>query len=185
MKTETNVQYILRLAGTLFLITAIMAGILAGVNAVTAPIIANITQEKTIQAISAVLPDAATAQEIAFTDDTGLVTAVRETDSGYAITVVPVGFDSGIEMMVGVNKADLTVTGISVIKNTETAGLGAICGASSAKGVAFREQYIGMSGVLAVDKDGGEVDSITGATITSRAVTLGVNTALACAANLG
>ena len=38
-----------------------------------------------------------------------------------------------------------------------------------------------MSGELAVTKDGGTVESISGATITSRAVTKGVNAALACA----
>ncbi len=42
-----------------------------------------------------------------------------------------------------------------------------------------------MSGTVSVAKDGGEVDALTGATITSRAVCKGVNAALACAANLG
>ena len=42
-----------------------------------------------------------------------------------------------------------------------------------------------MSGTVSVAKDGGEVDALTGATITSRAVCAGVNAALACAANLG
>ena len=40
MKTESNVMYVVRLAGTLLLIAAIVAGLLAGVNMVTAPIIA-------------------------------------------------------------------------------------------------------------------------------------------------
>jgi electron transport complex protein RnfG len=55
---------------------------------------------------------------------------------------------------------------------------------NTSKGEAFRSQFIGMSGVLAVDKDGGEVDSISSATITSRAITNGVNAALKCAENL-
>ena len=52
-------------------------------------------------------------------------------------------------------------------------------------GRAFRDQFVGMSGTVSVAKDGGEVDALTGATITSRAVCKGVNAALACAANLG
>ena len=42
-----------------------------------------------------------------------------------------------------------------------------------------------MSGSVSVSKDGGQVDAITGATITSRAVCTGVNAALACVANMG
>jgi electron transport complex protein RnfG len=43
---------------------------------------------------------------------------------------------------------------------------------------------VGKSGELAVSKDGGEIDALTGATITSRAVTSGVNTALRVATEL-
>ena len=75
--------------------------------------------------------------------------------------------------------------GISIIDQSETAGLGAVCAATTSAGEAFRNQFIGMSGVLAVTKDGGEVDAITSATITSRAVTVGVNAALKCVANFG
>ena len=48
--------YILKLAGTLFLITAIVALALAGVNSITAPRIAAITAEKTQKAVAEVLP---------------------------------------------------------------------------------------------------------------------------------
>ena len=75
--------------------------------------------------------------------------------------------------------------GISVIDQSETAGLGAVCAAKTSAGEAFRGQFEGVSGTVAVSKDGGELDAITGATITSRAVCRGVNAALACAANLG
>ena len=43
----------------------------------------------------------------------------------------------------------------------------------------FRQQYVGKSGELAVNKDGGEIVAITSATVTSRAVTKAVNEALA------
>ena len=178
-------MYILRLAVTLLVITGLMAAILAGVNSICAPKIAELTAQKTTEAIAAVLPDAETAVAVDYNDPNGVVTSVYESDSGYAITVAPVGFDGEIEMMVGVSKDGFTVTGISIINQTETAGLGAICAASNSKGVAFRDQFIGMSGTLAVTKDGGDVEAITSATITSRGVVNGVNAALACAAELG
>jgi len=40
-----------------------------------------------------------------------------------------------------------------------------------------------MEGSVAVSKDGGQVDALTGATITSRAVCVGINAALACVEN--
>ena len=43
---------------------------------------------------------------------------------------------------------------------------------------------MGKSGEVKVTKDGGEIDALTGATITSRAVSAGVSSALAAAATL-
>ena len=199
MKNKSNVAYILRISLTLLLITGVVAALLAVVNMVTAPIIAKANEEKTQAAIAQVMNISGEATEIPFTDETGLVKKVYRsagyiegclvsTDMlvyyDYAVEVVPSGFDGEITMMVGVDRHG-KVTGISIISHTETAGLGAVAGADNAKGEAFRNQFIGMSGTLAVSKDGGEVDAITGATITSRAVTEGVNAALACVAKGG
>ena len=57
--------------------------------------------------------------------------------------------------------------------------------ANTAAGSAFRDQFAGMSGSVSVKKDGGQVDALTGATITSRAVCTGVNAALSVVAKLG
>ena len=58
---------------------------------------------------------------------------------------------------------------------------GANAAADNAAGRSFREQFLGATGTLSVTKDGGAIDALTGATMTSRAVTQGVNAALACA----
>lgn len=196
MKKQSNVAYILRISLTLLVITAIVAALLAGVNAITEDKIAAITKEKTEKAIAEVLPlpGAVEIEEVSFTDKSGLVKKVYrpvlnlpsdpDPVSVYAVEVVPSGFDGEITMMVGVD-ADGKVLGISIISHTETAGLGAVAAADSAKGEAFRSQFIGMSGSVAVSKDGGEVDALTGATITSRAICDGINAALACVENLG
>ena len=182
MKTESTVKYVLRLALTLLAITAVVAVLLAAVNKVTAPIIAQRNEEKKQQAIQAVLPGG--GESVDFIDDTGLVANVYRGEQGYAVEVAPQGFNGAITMMVGVD-FEGNVLGISVVNQTETAGLGAVCGAENSAGEAFRGQFAGMSGELAVTKDGGQVDAITGATVTSRAVTAGVNAALDCVENLG
>ena len=102
---------------------------------------------------------------------------------GYALEVTPTGFDNTITMMVGVD-FEGTVLGISIISHTESAGLGAVAAADNAAGNAFREQFIGQSGSVSVSKDGGSIDAITNATITSRAICDGVNAALACVRTL-
>ena len=99
MKTESTVKYVLRLALTLLLITAVVAVALAGVNSVTAPKIAELNEQKTQKAIEAVLPGG--GSEVAFTDDTGLVSTVYKGDAGYAVQVAPAGFGGTISMMVG------------------------------------------------------------------------------------
>lgn len=183
MKQESGAKYILRLSLTLLLVAAAVAALLAGVNAITEDRILAIQEEKTQAAIAEVLPDATGLVELELTGDTGIVNTVYVSGSSYAVEVAPMGFDSEITMMVGI--VDGKVSGISIISNTETPGLGAVAAASNAKGEAFRGQFVGLSGELAVTKDGGEIDALTSATITSRAVVSGVNAALEYIESLG
>ena len=183
MKIEATGLYILRLALTLLIITAVVAAALAGVNAITAPRIAAATEAKTHEAISAVLPGGGQPVD-AFTDETGLVSRVYASNTGYAVEVNPSGFGDTITMMVGIDK-DGNVLGISIISHAETASLGAVAAATTSAGENFRGQFTGASGSVSVTKDGGEIDAITGATITSRAVCDGVNAAMDCVAGLG
>ena len=183
-QNESIVMYVLRLAGTLLLICAVTAGLLAGVNGITAPIIAELNAAATQEAISAVLPGGFDSEITDYADASGIVSKVYQGANGYALEVGPGGFDNTITMMVGVDNEG-KVLGISIVNHTETAGLGAVADADTPKGVAFREQFIGTSGSVSVTKDGGMMDAITGATITSRAICVGVNAALDCVAGLG
>ncbi len=171
--------YIARLALTLLIITAAVAAALAGVNAVTAPVIAALTAQKTQVAIEAVLPGGGEQLE-SFTDETGTVKSVYASETGYAVEVAPSGFGGEIRMMVGISK-DGNVLGIDIITHAETPSLGAVAAAKGSAGQNFRDSFVGLSGSLTVS----DIDAITGATITSQAVTDGVNAALACAASLG
>ena len=184
MKKENLVLYVLRLTLTLLVISGVMAAALAGVNSVTAPIIENITYEKTQEAVRAVLPGGGDEMDVPAVDVGVPVNSVYRGENGYAVEVGPSGFDNTITMMVGIDN-DGAVLGISIIDHSETAGLGAVAAATTAAGEAFRAQFQGLTGTIAVTKDGGQVDAITSATITSRAVCSGVNAAMAVVEAMG
>ena len=179
------VKYVLRISLTLLAITALVAAALAGVNAVADPLIQAHKAEKMRQAMEEVLPGAVGLAEVSFTDATGTVNKVYASQDGFVVEVAPAGFGGAISMMVGIEKDGKTVHAISIVSHTETAGLGSVAAANTAAGEAFRNQFVGASGTLAVDKDGGDIDSITSATITSRAVVAGVNAALEAVKSLG
>lgn len=176
---KKQVLNILRLTLTLLVITGAMALLLAGVNALTADRIDANKQEKTANAVRVVLPNAEDPKQLTDYPKTDGVTAVYEDANGYAVRVTVPGFGGDLDMMVGVSK-DGTVTGVSIISHTETPGLGALAAATNEKGEKFRTQFIGVSEEQAVVKDNGDIEALTSATITSRAVTNGVNLALRC-----
>ena len=168
-----------RLVIVLFLVTAVVAFLLGMVDYITRDKIAENIKAKTDAAMSAVMTADEYIKTDSFTDTTGLVKSVYEAKTsdgtlvGFVSEVSPSGFGGAINMVVGVDTYG-NITGISIVKMTETSGLGA-----NAANTSFREQYVGKTGPLAVDKDGGEIVALTGATVTSRAVTTGVNAVLA------
>lgn len=179
-KTKKSSNEMLRLVVTLFAISAVCALLLGLVNAVTESRITEAAQAKKEAAMNAVLP----AQSYTPVEYTGTDATIEEIqkagDAGYVVQVSPAGSFSGtLTIMVGVSNEN-TVTGVEIVKSSETAGLGA-----NAKKDWFREQFLGLSGTVQVTKDGGEIDALTGATITSRAVSVGVTSALTAVAELG
>lgn len=184
MKSESMSRYILRLTLTLLIIAAVVAAALAIVNRITAPIIAQATLEKTQKAIETVLPGGYTEEITDFSDASGMISKVYKGENGYAVEVNAAGFNGTVTLMVGVD-FQCNVLGISVISHSETASLGAVAAANTDAGIAFREQFTGQSGNILVSKDGGTIDAITGATITSRAICDGVQAALDCVAAFG
>ena len=162
-------KYILKLALTLLLITAVVAGLLGFVNLLTEDKIAENTAKKANEAMQAVLPsDAYEKLEISRED----ITEVYKAENGYVVRLNANGFGGAIDLMVGVD-LNGAVTGISVISHSETASLGAECTRAD-----WQSQFVGTTGDLKVTKDGGTVDALTGATVTSRAVTEAVNRAV-------
>ena len=92
---------------------------------------------------------------------------------GYCVDVDSYGYGSDpINLLVGLD-SDGRAVAVKVLSHSETPGVGSKATASS-----FLSQFEGKSGILAVKKDGGEIDAVAGATISSRAITAGVSLAL-------
>ena len=198
-KVDMDPKYIIKLTVTLFLTCMVVAGILGWVNSITKDKIAAITWEKTVAAMQQVITADDFSDAMELTDDMtaaaaaqgGTLDAVYEAQSGgqvvgYAINVEASGSQGIISMMVGVDM-DGAVTGVSIVTNAETSGIGSkVMGNEPlANGTGVLDQFIGKSaadGTLAV---GTNVDAITGATVSSKGVTTGVNTALAAAGAIG
>ena len=182
---------IVQLVVVLGLITFICALLLGVINGVTADKITQNGIETRNAAMAEIIPDAdfedldtvtlpsgRTAAQI-----DGVYKATKDGEEiGYCVQVEPKGFGGNLTMIVGIN-ADGTVAGAKVTSHAETPGLGA----KSQADPNWITQFAGQTadGQLKVTKDGGTINAITGATITSRAVTDGVNTAAAYVATLG
>jgi len=92
--------------------------------------------------------------------------------AGYVVNVLSKGYGGDIAIIVGMD-TDKKITGVVISSHNETAGLGA-----NAVKEDFREQYKGKTNpVLTKDEPGSDqgIDALAGATITSRAVTSGVD----------
>lgn len=195
-------KYLIKLTVTLFLTCVVVAGLLGAVNMVTEDKIAAINLEKTQTAMKAVVadPDNSTFSDaLELTADMtdaalaggGTLTEAYEVlvggaPAGHALKVVASGSQGSIEMMVGLD-ADGVVTGVSVVKHAETAGIGTkvIDNEPNNKGVGVLDQFVGKSAADGTLNVGSNVDAITGATVSTKGITAGVNAALSVAGVLG
>ena len=185
-----------QLGGILCAITLVVALALGAVNAVTAGPIAEHNAQKIKDSLENVMPGAE-SEQIDVPEGTTVTTETKNAtsvtilsaykmtkdgaDAGYCVEVGPTGFGGAVDTMVGID-SDGKVTGISVISaSSETPGLGA-----RSTEPEFQAQFAGQVGTeVAVAKDGGSIDALTGATITSRAVSEGVVAAAQFAAEQG
>ena len=168
----------------LLVIAAVSGGVLGLVYGVTKDAIAEVDQKKNEAAIQAVLP---IEGEITYKADTlsydyegttltfpcNLAYDANGNFQGAAVKTSEGGFGGKIDMMVGF-LADGTIKGTSVLSHAETPGLGANMTGK------FKDQFVDKNPAdfkLIVKKDGGNVDAITAATITSRAFSKAVDKA--------
>lgn len=170
-------KYLLRLIIVLTAVCTVVAALLASVNAVTRDKIASHKLEAQKAAVFEVFPGGDDCKLYESEDVDGDVYLVFRNGAlcGYAARVLPSGFGGEIEMMVGVG-ADGKTTGVSIISLSETPGVG-----SKVRGESFLTQFRGTGKDVKV---GGGIDGITGATISSKAVTEGVRMAHAIGVDL-
>ena len=173
----------LKPALVLFIAALATALILCAMQVMTKDVVAANAEKARLEAMQEVLPNAS-AGAFADTVDTGDTSGVVSyadclapdgTVLGAALTAVVKGYGGDMTILVGVDEQN-AVTGVRILSHTETPGLGA-----NAEKDSFLSQYIAKTGVLSVSRTsprGNEIQAITSATITSRAVTEGVNAAL-------
>ena len=167
----------------LFVICVVSGGVLGLVYNATKDPIAAAEKAKKTEAIKNVLPefqelkdmnvkstleDAELPFHLAYDKDGNFIGAAVETFTNK-------GFSGNISLMVGI-LADGTVNNISVLQHAETPGLG-----SKMSEPSFKDQFNNKhadSFNFNVTKDGGNVDAITAATISSRAFCDAVNRAI-------
>ena len=166
---------------SLFLISAIVTLLLAVTNSVTAPKIEQLQIETANKTKAQVLSVATSFSEEKTVELNGVTYTYYEgyDDSknvvGYVFTTSSKGYGGDISTMVGV-KNDGTVSGVDFLSISETAGLG-----MNADSDDFKSQFVGKSGEIGLNKNNpadNEIQALTGATITSKAVTNAVNIAL-------
>ncbi len=184
---KANFKYILKLAVILLAITFICTAILTVVNYYTKDIIAQNKIKSAENARYEVLKDADEFKKVP-DGDLALVELKNPVGDiyegikdgkviGYTVNVSPNGYGGKIEMVAGIDN-NLCVTGIKVISMSETPGLGAKINTAE-----FKSGFEGKNAKdgLKVNTNGSagddEINAISGATISSKAVTDGVNTA--------
>lgn len=174
------------MVAVLFCITLISSAGVGLVNMITVEPIAEAKQKAVNDAVLAVLPafDNKEITEYVINDmPIKVYTATAEAKTvGYAVeTMTKKGFNGVVKLMVGFAPTG-EVLNVNVIQQAETPGLGTkMCDEGnpliqSIKGQDLKQKKL-VDGMLAVTKDGGDVDALTAATISSRAYVDAVNRA--------
>lgn len=166
---------------SLFLICAVATALLGFTNQITEPKIAQLAIETQMRAKQEVLSEAKEFSDEKTAELDGNEYSYYEGTAdgktvGYVFATSAKGYGGDIDIMVGIN-TDGKVTGVSILEINETAGLG-----MNAKNESFLSQFPGKSSTISVIKNGAPADdeivALTGATITSNAMTKAVNIAL-------
>lgn len=167
----------LKLILVLTLICVVAGSLLAVVYEATKDRIAAAERQEKLTALETVLPDYDNQPDLDSWPAADVQTnytfyVARKTDQvvGIAFEVSTLeGYGDRIQIMVGVDPTTKLVRGIDIVKQKETPGLGAKIDEDRFKSN-FPEKSSVDSAWCAVTKDGGEIDAVTSATISSRAV---------------
>lgn len=179
----------------LFIICALVASVLSLANHFTAPIIERSAEERLTQSLQNLIlsanrfePVDEFEKNISFGETKVPVAQIYQAFSegseslGYCVQVLPKGYVDTIDMLVAIDK-DGAVSGVKILSISETPGIGFKVSTDEA----FQEKFLGLDdSVKAVKKTSsiGEIQVISGATISSSAYINGVNAAIEAVRNL-
>lgn len=152
---------------TIILVAGILFGVAFGLNSIAA----KNAQAEHLKIMQTLLPGSTNFVVEPYSGDDANIRSVHKGENGFVIETVTAGYAGDITMLIGVSNEG-TVTGVVVREMTETFGLGA----NSLTDHVFLSQFLNTSGEAEV---GTTVDAITGATVTSKAITRSVNSAVA------
>lgn len=184
----------IKLGLVLLFVTAIAGGVLAGVNGVTAPVIAEMEREESFAALLDIFPEAndfievedSVLEEIKTTNGSvfEIFQAVKDQDElGYALKTLSAGYGGDITTLIGINSED-TIIGLRILVMSETKGIGTRIVEDADFGSSFLEKNA-LTNLKAVDSpsEEDEVLMLSGATASTDGVLKGVNDALDAYAN--
>ena len=174
-------NYVLKPSATLFITAAATVALLTVVHALTLEPIEQQKRRTQEAAMSAVLPQASEYREISV-EKTGSIIAIYEglrggVLAGYAVQLSPEGYSGKIDLIVGISALDKKITGMRVLRHSETPGLGALAVKEDFYRRYDNRELVPM-GVVRAFPDKHEVSAITSATITTKAITGAVNEAI-------
>ena len=192
-------KFILKVAGTLTVISLVVAALLGVVNSITKDKIAAIDAENTRIAMSAVAPEGSEFGDKMELDDAVVAAASAQggkltemypvtnggAEAGYVMKISASGSQGTIVMMVGVD-ANKAITGISVVSHSETSGIGTkvVENKPNSAGVPVLDQFVGLSGAGSLVV-GSNITAVSGATVSTKGIATGANAALAAVEALG
>ena len=161
----------------LSVISLVVSLLLAVVNSMTAPVIAENERATTLAAYVDVMPsvsDASTLEEMSGYTTANVSGAVKAEDGSIATKAEEKGFDGGILSVIMGFDTNGTVTGIWVDASTQTKGIG-----SNVATDTFLAQFNGMDGTQNIAIGQG-FDAYSGATISSKALFAAINDCVNC-----
>lgn len=153
------------------LIILVVAGMLLGMSLGLNKIAAANAQKEHLQMMQTILPGSTEFTVEPYTGDDANIRSVHKGETGFVVETVTYGYAGDITMLIGVTKEG-NVTGLVVREMSDTWGLGG----NALHDHVFLAQYLNTSGEAEV---GSTVDAISGATVTSKAITRSVNSAVA------
>lgn len=149
----------------LAVIVIVSVVLLMVVNSITSPIVKNTQVEEIKNTLRSIFPE---MSQYELEDEVYVIYEDGE-KAGYAFMASGSGYSGNIDIIVGLDSG-FDIKGLSILSQTETPGVGSRITENS-----FTDQFKGLSASDIVLKvDGGKIDAVTGATISSRAVVNGI-----------